>query len=415
MKELAFREIKNEQLKKLFNTFFDIIQMSLKIKDDNRSSFSKMLSDRDLRSLVKNKEALQFKHFDSFIKNLQALEKNQAYLDTTEWKILAFLSPNLMDSKNPSALHEALDYLNKFQFLEENNFSVIKVASIIYSLSQSDPLNAAKMLVRLHYFNLLTEQNLGKISASSELNSQLFSSVLNKLSLIGESGGTAHLLTQANLDKLLQNPDLNLEMLSQFIQAEDKSKILTQEKFDIVIQNIDKIEKTGFDTKELADVISLLDQANILTQDNFDSLINLSKTDFEKIVPALRGLDKTGILTEANLYELLNTSLATRIYDEQNEVDSANGQQSFKSSLTDKLYKMLKDLFDKASGNIQAIFDKIIAGFNKITKRYETPDISESEAQRVTGNHNSFFVNSYSSQSENSDTKVLPSNLVNTR
>jgi hypothetical protein len=394
MKELALTEIENEQIKKLFNTFFEVIQHSLEIKDKNRNlPFYKRKPDKDLRSLVENKEVLQSKHFDLFIKNIQALEKNEAYLDTTDWKVLAFLSPGLMDSKNPIAVYEALDYLNQFEFLGENNFSVIKLASVIYSLSQSDPLNTAKMLVRLDHFDLLTEQNLGKICANSQLNSQLFSSVLNKLSL---NGGINHLLTQANLDKLLENPRLNLDILAKFMQAENKSELLTQEKFDLAInlknlltlENIDKIEKAEFDPKMLAEVISLLDKANILTQDNFDQLIGLNKVDFEKIVPVLDKMYEKQILNQDNVLKLLDTFLATRIYDERVDgVDSINGQQSSKASLTDKFCMMLKKLLY----NAQVIFDKIIAGFNKITKRYETPDISEPDAQRVTENHNSFF------------------------
>ena len=157
MKELDLIKIENEQIKDLFTLFFGVIQDSLEIKDNNRSRFSQITSDRNLRNIEKNKEIIQFEHFDSFIKNLQALEKNQAYLDTTEWKVLTLLSPSLISSQNPSATYEALDYLNQSEFLGENNYSVIKIASIIYSLMQSEPLEAAKMLVRLDHFDLLRE------------------------------------------------------------------------------------------------------------------------------------------------------------------------------------------------------------------------------------------------------------------
>lgn len=423
MKELALREIKNEQLKKLFNTFFDIIQMSLKIKDDNRSSFSKMLSDRDLRSLVENKEALQFKHFDSFIKNLQALGKNTDYSDTTEWKVLMFLSPSLKNSQHPTAVYQILEYLNQSEFLGENNFSVIKVASILYSLAQPEPLDAAKILTFLSFFDLLNEESLGKIRSHRELDIKSFTHVIEELSL---SGGTDHLLTQDNLDKLLQNPDLNLKMLSQFVKAEDKSKVLTQEKFDLAInlknlltlENIGKLEKTEFDTKKLAGVISLLDQANILTQDNFDSLINLSKTDFEKIVPVLDKMYEKHILNQDNFFNFLNTFLNVSIYDaKRGQVDGSSFEQASSStSLAERLCSALVDFLSRVGKYFQEFFDDILNYFNEKTEKHETLSISKpTEIPNVTGNHNSFFANSSSSQSENIDTKELSSNLINTR
>lgn len=412
MKELALTEIENEQIKKLFNTFFEVIQHFLDIKDKNRNlPFYKRKPDKDLRSLIENKEVLQSKHFDLFIKNIQALEKNQAYLDTTEWKVLAFLSPSLMDSKNPIAVYEALDYLNPFEFLGENNFSVIKVASIIYSLSQSEPLVAAKMLVRLDHFDLLTEQNLGKICANSQLNSQLFSSVLNKLSLIGESGGTSHLLTQANLDRLLENPRLNLDILAKLIQAENKSELLTQEKFDLAInlknlltpENIEKIEKTEFDPKMLADLLSLLDKAKLLTQKNFDSIFSITKADFEKLCKVKSKLDEIPNLTQTDFNEFLKIYLDAYNYDKKQ-------QNPPEFSLIDRLCTK----FLEVQVLTKNIFYKIINFFrNKINLH----NAKQAEVKAdLAANPNSFYASPGSRQSQSiTDDEVLsPVNISNT-
>jgi hypothetical protein len=275
------------------------------------------------------------------------------------------------------------------------------------------------MLVRLSDFDLLTEGNLKKINANPQLNIKLFSNVLNKLNL---SGGTDSLLTQANLDKLLQK-GLNLEMLAKFIQAEDKSKILTQENFDLAInlknllthENITKIEKAAFDPAKLSDVFLALNESKILTQDNFDQLIDLNKVDFEKIVPVLENLNKNKILNQDNFYEFLNTFLATRIYDEQaKEFDHANGQQDSKTSLTDKFCKMLKESW--LGRNAQVIFNKIIAAFNKMTKRYETQDASATSDETATAgrNPNSFFASSCSRFENVTDTEASRANISNT-
>lgn len=342
MKEIIIANVENEQIKKLFETFFVAIQISLDIKDKHRNMpFYKRKPDKNLRSLIENKEALQSKDFDLFVKSVLALEKNQAYLDTTEWKVLTLLSHPLVLSQNPSAVYEALDYLKQFEFLGENNFSVIKVASIIYSLTQSEPLDAAKILVRLHYFKLLTEQNLGKISNYPELNNQLFSSVLNKLSLIDGDAGTSHLLNQANLDKLIKNPELNLAVWAKFLQAEDKSKILTQEKFDLAInlknlltdENITKIEKAAFDSKELADVLFLLDKADILTQDNFDSIINLEEMDRAKSV--LSKFSGSNILGQEQFSQFLAIYNKAKVFDNQN--NSSDSKDDFSDLLIDRL------------------------------------------------------------------------------
>lgn len=391
MKELAITTIENEQIKDLFTLFFGVIQDSLEIKDKQRSRFSQITSDRNLRSLVENQEILKFKTFDSFIKNLQALEKNQAYLETTDWKVLGFLSPSLINSQNPAAVYETLDYLNLSEFLSENNFSVIKVASIIYSLSQSEPLDAAKMLIKLDHFDLLNEESLGKIRSNRKLDIKLHTSVIEKLSL---SGGTDHLLTKANLDKLLENPELNLEILAKFIQAEDKSKILTQEKFDLAInlknlltlENIEKIEKAAFDPKKLADVISLLDAANILTQDNFDQFIGLNKDDFEKIVPVLDTMHGKKILNQDNLLKFLNTFLNLSIYDaEQHQNNGSSSEQPSSSTLADQLCSSLVGLLSRIGKFFQEFFDDILNYFN---------DKTENNAENITTDNQAIDTNS---------------------
>ncbi len=417
MKELDLTKIENEQIQDLFRLFFGVIQHSLAIKDKNRSRFSQFTSDRNLRIIEKNKEIIQFEHFDSFIKNLQALEKNEDYRETTDWKVLKFLSPELTEH---AQVKLALEYLNQSEFLGENNFSIIKVASIIYSLSQSKPLDAADMLAFLNHYTLLNEESLGKIRSNRNLDIKLFTSVIQKLSL---NGGTDHLLTQANLDKLLEDDKLNLEFLAKFIYAEDESKPLTQEKFDLAInlknlltlENIEKIEKAEFDPKKLSDVLSSLDKADILSQDNFDQLMGLNKDDFEKIVPVLVTMHKTNILNQDNFLKFLDTFLATCIYDERADVvDSVNGQQSSKVSLTDKFCMMLKESW--LGRNAQVIFNKIIAAFNKITKRYETQDASVTSDETATAgrNPNAFFASSCSRSENVTDPQESRANISNT-
>ena len=391
MKELDLIKIENEQIKDLFTLFFGVIQDSLEIKDNNRSRFSQITSDRNLRNIEKNKEIIQFEHFDSFIKNLQELEKNQAYLDTTEWKVLTLLSPSLISSQNPSATYEALDYLNQSEFLGENNYSVIKIASIIYSLMQSEPLEAAKMLVRLDHFDLLNEESLGKIRFNRELDIKLFTSVIEKLSL---SGGTDHLLTQANLDKLLDHPELNLEVLAKFIQAEDKSKILTQEKFDLAIN-----------------------LKNLLTEENINQLIGLNTGDFEKIVPVLVTMHKTNILNQDNFLKFLDTFLNASINDVQKDrVDGVSLDESGSSiSLVDCLCSTLVDFLSRVEKFFQEFFDDILKYFNEKTELDNNTIINQTvNTDSGASSRASLFGNSSKHETINKN-EQLTSNIVNSR
>lgn len=291
MKELAITKIKNEQIKGLITRFYESIQDSLGVKDTSRNKFFALFSDSDLRSILKNKEILQFKDFNSFIKNLQGL-KPETYQNTTYWKVLTFLPPIKTNLSQLDQLYSALNYLNASKFLGENNFSVINVASIIYSLAQSDPLGAADMLVVLNRYQLLTEENLGKINSNDKLNSKLFTKILEKLSV---PDGTNPILTQANLDKLLQNPELDLEVLGKLLKAEDESKILTQEKFDLAIslknlltlENVNQIEKIKLDCAKITDLFRVFAEANILTQENFDRIVQLSEPNFKTSYKAL--------------------------------------------------------------------------------------------------------------------------------
>lgn len=390
MKEIVISNIENEPIKDLFTLFFAAIQYSLAIKDKDRSRFSQITSDRNLRNIEKNKEIIQFEHLDSFIKNLQALEKNQAYLDTTEWKVLTFLSPSLIISQNPTAVFEALDYLDQSEFLRENNYSVIKVASILYSLSQSVPLEAAKMLVRLDHFDVLNEESLGKIRSNRNLDIKLFTRVIEKLSL---NGGIDPLLTQANLDKLLQK-GLNLEVLAKFIQAEDKSNILTQEKFDLAIN-----------------------LKNLLTEENIDQLIGLNTDDFEKIVPVLVTMHKTNLLNQDNFLKFLDTFLNASIYDVQKDrVDGVFLDESGSSiSLVDRLCSTLVDFLSRVEKFFQEFFDDILKYFNEKTEIDNNTIINQTvNADSGVSSRASLFGNSSQREGINKNEK-LTSNIVNSR
>ncbi len=418
MRQIIIADIKNEPIKKLFENFFSAIQSSLEIKDKNKSFLKKRLSDQNLRNCIQNKQTLKFNYFKRFIENLQALEKNIAYLETTEWKVLGFLSPNLIHSQNPSAVYEALDHMKKSEFFGENNFSIIKVASIIYSLSQSDSFDAAKMLVRLSDFDLLTEQNLSKIVANRKHDNNniiLFANVLNKLSL---SGGINHLLTQVNLEKLLNNPDLDLNLLAKLIEAEDKSKILTQEKFDLAIslknlltlENVNKIETAAFDTKKLADVISLLDKANILTQENFDLIKKLSNADFVNLFEVLSKFSDSNILNQEHFTQFLQTYHEARAHDQKNCLFEDSSTDGSSNSLVNRLCTA----FLRVKKLTKGIFEKIIEFFNKKINLHNEKQ-AEVKLNFSDRNSNSFFPSPCRDEAKNIDTKIQRANLVNTR
>lgn len=242
----------------------------------------------------------------------------------------------------------------EFFFNKKIDFSLVGMSTYLnaihYSLIQAGPSEAANMLAKLAQVGLLNEANLGSLKANFKLDITLLAYVIHKLSL---NEGTDSLLTQTNLDKLLEilkNSELTLEFIAKFIQVDDESKALTQERFDLAI---------------------ILNK--LLTRDNFKLLIDCTKDEFEKnIFPVLSGMHKTGILSEENYEKFMITFLNARIYDVENGVDSANSGQSSKPSFTDKLCMALMKFLSQPLSNIQAIFNRIIDGFNKITKRYET-------------------------------------------
>ncbi|WP_342220731.1 hypothetical protein [Rickettsiella endosymbiont of Miltochrista miniata] len=281
-------------------------------------------------------------------------------------------------------------FLNKSDFFQSVDFST-KMDAIYYSLTHAESFETAKMLVRLSDFDLLTEGNLKKINANPQLNIKLFSNVLNKLNL---SGGIDHLLTQANLDKLLENPELNLEVLAKFIQAEDKSNILTQEKFDLAIN-----------------------LKNLLTQENIDQLIGLNTVDFEKIVPVLVTMHKTNILNQDNFLKFLDTFLNASIYDaQQDRVDGVSLDESGSSiSLVDRLCSTLVDFLSRVEKFFQEFFDDILKYFNEKTEIDNNTIINQTvNADSGVSSRASLFGNSSQRESINKN-EELTSNIVNSR
>lgn len=401
MREIVIANVENEQCKRLFLLFFSIIERSIKIKERSKTRLSKFIerlpkinSNISFQTLLDNQNNIQFEHFDFFIKKIRSLEKNPVYLDTLEWKILGFLSGDMVSTKNPTSKIKALEYLDGAGFLREDKFCATHMAAVIYCLSQPESLSVAQMLVRLDALNLLTEQNLGKMNARPQTQSCFLPKILSKLNLVGENA-TNHLLTQANLDKLLQNSTFNLEVLSEFIQAEDKFKVLTQEQFDLAVnlkdlltlKNIKNIENADLEYLQLNNLCILLNQNEMLNQENIDYLMGLKKTDFERVFPVLRSLNERHLLDQDNFVKFLNTYLGACIYDEQNnELDSVKSQSS-KTSLSDRLCELLTRFLSGARRNLQDIFDKIIKGFNKIIGRM----IEEEPVNHSTNTPHSFF------------------------
>lgn len=256
----------------------------------------------------------------------------------------------MVSTKNPTPIIEAIEYLDKVEFLQEDSFSALSMASVIYCLSHPEPVSAAKMLVRLNALNLLTEQNIGKIDAMPQSTFGFLPKIVHKLNLV-EEDGTSHLLNQANLDKLLEYT--NLEILAKFIQVEDKSKVFTQGKLDLAFilkqlltqENIEKIENIALDHSKLTDIFRSFSASSILTQENFNAIIQLSKSNFDTIYQTI------SLLFHENPYENLLT---------QQTVDKILGNTAF---ATEKLECVLSCL-DDASILSQANF-KTIIGLNK--------------------------------------------------
>lgn len=267
---------------------------------------------------------------------------------------------------------------NKSDFFQAADFPT-KIEAVYYSLTHADAFDVAKMLLGLNNIDLLT---------------------------------------QDNVDKLLKNHELNLEVLPGLIQEEEKSKRLTQEKFDLAInlkklltrENMDKIEKADFDTKVLADVIDLLDKANILTQDNVDQVIDLHKVDFEKIVSVLKKMAETQILTQDNFYNFLSTFFNTSIHDAQwDQLDAAAlDEPSTTIPLTDRLCSTLINLLSRVQQFFQEFFDDILEYFNKEAKVDEALDSSKrGKVQCRTENHNAFFVSASGHAEQFTDNHAL--------
>lgn len=402
------------------NKIFQIIKTALEIKkvslkhDGIIRYFSRSAALRNMQNIINSQQTdrqayrLFFEKFNQFLKE-ELLDKKlpkqsfpqQTFRDLASentditFKLEGLLEEKIIQKKEngiylkiltlltfPSFEHLTISpvlqiskavefFLKQSDFFETINFST-NMDAIYVSLTHADAFEMAKMWVRLNDFDLLMEENLNKVNAKTQLNSKLFSSVLNKLSL---SGGTDPLLNQANLDKLLDNSDLDLEVLAQFIQVEDKSKVLTQENFDLAInlknllthENIDKIEKADFDIKTLSDVISLLDKAAILTQDNFTPITNLEKADLLHLFQVLSKFSHSNILDQEHFSQFLKIYNKAKRYDQQNRISENSTEEP-----SDSLLNRLCAAFLKVKVLTQTIFDKIIEFFNnKINLHHE--------------------------------------------
>lgn len=405
MKELVL----NTKTNSLFNVIESALQIKKEVETTSKASWLATIITpsliKNLQTIVRDKPNLKLNNFAVFLQGLEDtlqaeinLKQKENYQESTDrvhqvyWKILQLLTDNTKNLKQRAeVLKNTLVYLKYFEFLGNNNFSVIKVASIIYSLSQSEPLDAADMLVFLNRYQLLNEESLEKIRANRNLNIKLFTRVIEKLSL---SGGTDHLLLPTNLDKLLDNSELNLKMLAYFIQVDDESKILTQEKFDLAIN-----------------------LKNLLTKENIDQLIGLKTVDFEKIVPVLVTMHKTNLLNQDNFLKFLDTFLNASIYDVQKDrVDGVSLDESGSFiSLVDRLCSTLVDFLSRVEKFFQEFFDDILKYFNGKTEIDNNTIINQTvNTDSGVSSRASLFGNSSQRESINKN-EELTSNIVNSR
>lgn len=344
MKELVL----NTKTNSLFNVIESALQIKKEVETTSKASWLATIITpsliKNLQTIVRDKPNLKLNNFAVFLQGLEDtlqaeinLKQKENYQESTDrvhqvyWKILQLLTDNTKNLKQRAeVLKNTLVYLKDFEFLGENNFSNIKVASIIYILAHSEPLNAADMLVFLNRYQLLNEESLGKITANRNLNIKLFTRVIEKLSL---SGGTDHLLLPTNLDKLLDNSELNLKMLAYFIQVDDESKTLTQKRFGFVINNLSLLTETEIDSTQFANVIYLLDKADILTQDNFNIIISLEEIDRANLFSVLSKFSDSNILDQEQFSQFLVIYNKAKVFENQNRDSKVDPSDS----LTDRL------------------------------------------------------------------------------
>ncbi|WP_342146643.1 hypothetical protein [Rickettsiella endosymbiont of Aleochara curtula] len=415
MKELVL----NTKTNSLFNVIESALQIKKEVETTSKSSWLATIITpsliKNLQTIVRDKPNLKLNNFAVFLQGLEDtlqaeinLKQKENYQESTDrvhqvyWKILQLLTGKNLKQR-AEVLKNTLVYLKYFEFLGENNFSNIKVASIIYSLAHSEPLHAADMLVLLNRYQLLNEESLGKITANRNLNIKLFTRVIEKLSL---SGGTTPLLNQANLDKLLDNPELNLKMLAYFIQVDAESKILTQKIFGFVISNLSLLTETEIDSTQFANVIYLLDKADILTQDNFDIILSLEQIDRANLFSVLSKFSDSNILDQEQFSKFLAVYNKVKVFDNQNR-DS-------KDDLSDSLTDGLCAAFLRIAVLTKNICKIIVEFFmNKIKLHTEKQAEVKTDLGIETQNCNSFFV-SACSKSKVTDPGALRANISNT-
>lgn len=375
LRSAALRNMQNiinsqETDRQAYRLFFEQFKRFLKEELLDKKLAKQSFPQQTFRDLASENTDITFKLEGLQEEKIIQKKENEIYL-----KMLTLLTGSTFDGLTISPVLQISNavefFLKQSDFFQTINFST-NMDAIYVSLTHADAFEMAKMWVRLNDFDLLMEENLKKINAKTRLNGKLFSSVVNKLSL---NGGTDPLLNQTDLDKLLDNSDLNLEVLAQFIQVEDKSKVLTQENFDLAInlknllthENIDKIEKADFEIKTLSDVISLLDKAAILTQDNFTRITNLEKADLVHLFQVFSKFSHSNILDQEHFSQFLKIYNKAKGHDQQNRISEDSTEEP-----SDSLLNRLCAAFLKVKVLTQTIFDKIIEFFNnKINLHHE--------------------------------------------
>lgn len=314
-------------------------------------------------------------------------------------KILTILTDSSFETLTISKVSQIFITL-KFFFNKKIDFLLVDVSTylnaIYYSLIQTIPFEAANMLAKLVQVGLLNEANLESLQANFKLDITLLAHVINKLSL---NEGTDSLLTQTNLDKLLEilkNSELTLKFIAKFIQVDDESKALTQERFDLAIilnkllthENINKIEKAEFDSKELIDVLVLLNTANILNQDNFDNIIRLERKDYSDLFSVLSKFSDANILDQEQFSQFLSIYRKAKVFDNQNKMPS-NSKENSSDSLTDRLFTA----FMKVKVLTKNICNRIVEFFMKKINLHQEKQQEKAEVinNYENRNRNTFF------------------------
>lgn len=397
------KEIQVSEYQLFFKNFTEFLNKEFLDKESLKKSYL----GQKFKDLISENTDLTFKYEGLIEEDIIGKKENEIYL-----KILTLLTDSNFDDLTLLKVLQIFNtlelFLNKPDFFQAIDFSK-KMDAIYYSLIHAESLEVAKMLTFLSFFDLLNGENIKKLIFNGKLDIKQFASVLNKLSL---SGGTEHLLTQANLDKLLQNPEINLEALAKFIQASDESKPLTQEKFDLAINlknlltenNIIKIENIQSDPKILANVIFLLDKAGILTQDNFNSIINLEEIDRANLFLVIFKFSDSNILDQKQFSQFLAIYNKAKVFDNQNRISSDPKDDS-----SDSLIDRLCAAFLKMKVLTKNICKIIVEFFtNKINLHDKKRAEVKTDLGTETQNCNSFFQDCNKNKTENVINQEVP-------